>query len=66
MGCGPAADGQYVRTAWLAVNRFFKPQVIIPTHYGAFPESSSEADIRAVVGNDARVKFMKPGETRKF
>ena len=66
MGCGPAADGQYVRTAWLAVNRFFKPQVIIPMHYGAFPGSSSEADIRAVVGNDARVKFMKPGETRKF
>jgi len=66
MGCGPAADGQYVRTAWLAVNRFFKPQVIIPMHYGASPGSSSEADIRAVVGNDARVKFMKPGETRKF
>ena len=66
MGCGPAADGQYVRTAWLAVNRFFKPQVIIPMHYGAFPGSASEADIRAVVGNDARVKFMKPGETRKF
>jgi L-ascorbate metabolism protein UlaG (beta-lactamase superfamily) len=66
MGCGPAADGQYVRTAWFAVNRFFKPQVIIPMHYGAFPGSSSEADIRAVVGNDARVKFMKPGETRKF
>jgi len=35
-------------------------------HYGAFPGSSSEADIRAVVGNDARMKFMKPGETRKF
>jgi hypothetical protein len=35
-------------------------------HYGALPGSSSEADIRAVVGDDARVKFMKPGETRKF
>jgi len=66
MGCGPAADGQYVRTAWLAVNRYFKPQVVIPMHYGAFPGSSSEADIRAVVGSDPRVKFMKPGETRKF
>jgi L-ascorbate metabolism protein UlaG (beta-lactamase superfamily) len=66
MGCGPGADGQYVRTAWLAVNRYFKPQIVIPMHYGAFPKSSSEADIRAVVGNDPRVKFMKPGETRKF
>ena len=66
MGCGPVADGQYVRTAWLALNRYFKPQVVIPMHYGALPGSSSEADIRAVVGNDARVKFMKPGETRKL
>ena len=66
MGCGPAADKEYVRTAWLAVNRYFKPQVVIPMHYGAFPGSASEADIRAVVGNDSRVKFMKPGETREL
>src|SRR5215831_17182389 len=66
MACGAAADGQYVRTAWLAVNRYFKPQLVIPMHYGALPGSSSEADIRAVVGADRRVKFMKPGETRKF
>src|SRR5881275_3310850 len=66
MGCGAVADGQYARMAWLAVNRYFKPQVVIPMHYGALPGSSSEADIRAVVENDARVKFMKPGETRKF
>ena len=25
-----------------------------------------EADIRALVGDDARVKFIKPGETKKF
>src|SRR5690242_4009660 len=66
MGCGAVADGQYVRAAWLAINRYFKPQIVIPMHYGAFPGSSSEADIRQVVGSDSRVKFMKPGETRKF
>ena len=66
MGCGPVADGQYLRTAWLAVNRYFKPQVIIPMHYGAVRGSSSEADVRGVVGDDPRVKFMKPGETRTF
>jgi L-ascorbate metabolism protein UlaG (beta-lactamase superfamily) len=66
MGCGAVADGQYARMAWLAVNRYFKPQIVIPMHYGAMPGSSSEADIRAVVGNDPRVKFMKPGETRSF
>jgi len=66
MGCGAVAHEQYPRMAWLAVNRYFKPQVIIPMHYGALPGSSREADIRVVVGDDARVKFMKPGETRKF
>jgi L-ascorbate metabolism protein UlaG (beta-lactamase superfamily) len=65
MGCGAVAGGQYVRMAWLAVNRYFNPQVVIPMHYGALPGSSSEAEIRAVVGDDA-LKFMKPGETRKF
>jgi hypothetical protein len=35
-------------------------------HYGALPGSSTEADIRAVIGDDARAKFMKPGDTRKF
>ncbi|HEX5491571.1 MAG TPA: metal-dependent hydrolase [Candidatus Udaeobacter sp.] len=66
MGCGPPGHGDYVRAAWLAVNRYFKPQVVIPMHYGAFPGSASEADIRAVVGTDSRVKFMKPGERREF
>lgn len=66
MGCGAVADGQYARTAWLAINRYFKPQVVIPMHYGALPGSPSDADIREVVGSDPRVKFMKPGETRKF
>jgi L-ascorbate metabolism protein UlaG (beta-lactamase superfamily) len=59
MGCGTAADGQYARIAWLAVNRYFKPQVVIPMHYGALPGSSSEADIRAVARDDARVEFRK-------
>ena len=48
MGCGSAGDGQYARTAWLAVNRFFKPQVIIPMHYGALSGSLTEADIRTM------------------
>src|SRR5437660_11674683 len=42
------------------------PVDVATMHYGAFPGSLSEADIRVVAGNDARVKFMKPGATRKF
>src|SRR4029079_7239814 len=51
MGCGAVADGQYARMAWLAINRYFKPQVVIPMHYGALPGSPTEADIRSVVGD---------------
>ena len=35
-GMRRGADGQYAHMAWLAVNRYFKPQVVIPMHYGAF------------------------------
>ncbi|PYK52866.1 MAG: metal-dependent hydrolase [Verrucomicrobia bacterium] len=66
MPVGAAADGQSPRMAWIAVTRYFKPQVVIPMHYGALPGSSTEADLRAVFGKDPRVVFMKPGETKKF
>jgi L-ascorbate metabolism protein UlaG (beta-lactamase superfamily) len=66
MPVGAVADGQSPQMAWLAINRYFKPQVVIPMHYGALPGSATEADIRAATGKDARVIFMKPGETRKF
>ncbi len=66
MPVGAVADGQMPQMAWLAVNRFFKPQVVIPMHYGALPGSSSEAGLRKVFGDDPRVIFMKPGETKSF
>ena len=66
MPVGAVADGQSPRMAWIAVTRYFKPQVVIPMHYGALPGSSTEADLRAVFGKDPRVVFMKPGETKKF
>jgi L-ascorbate metabolism protein UlaG (beta-lactamase superfamily) len=52
--------------AWLAVTRYFKPEVVIPMHYGALPGSSTEEDRRKVFGKDPRVVFMKPGETKSF
>ena len=66
MPVGAAADGQSPQMGWLAVKRYFKPQIVIPMHYGALPGSSTEADVRAAVGKDPRVIFMKPGETKKF
>src|SRR6266508_2694773 len=66
MPVGAAADGQSQQVAWLAVKRYFKPQIVIPMHYGALPGSSTDADVRAAVGKDPRVIFMKPSETKKF
>jgi len=46
--------------AWLAVNRYFKPQVVISNALRRVTRVVERGDIRAVVGDDARVKFMKP------
>ena len=66
MNTGGKAYGQSPEVALLAVNRFFKPQVIIPMHYASLPTMSTEAEVRAAIGKDKRVQFMKPGETRNF
>ena len=66
MPVGAAADGQMPQMAWLAVTRYFKPDIVIPMHYGALPGSSTEADLRKVFGKDPRVVFMRPGETKTF
>jgi L-ascorbate metabolism protein UlaG (beta-lactamase superfamily) len=66
MPVGAVADGQMPQMAWLAVTRYFNPEVVIPMHYGALPGSSTEEDLRKVFGKDPRVVFMKPGETKSF
>jgi len=66
MPVGAVADGQMPQMAWLAVTRYFKPDIVIPMHYGALPGSSTEADLRKVFGKDPRVAFMRPGETKTF
>lgn len=66
MNTGGKAYGQSPTVALLAVNRFFKPQVIIPMHYASFAGMSTEAEVRAAIGQDKRVQFMKPGQTKNF
>jgi L-ascorbate metabolism protein UlaG (beta-lactamase superfamily) len=65
MPVGAAADGQSPQMGWLAVKRYFKPQIVIPMHYGALPGSSTEADVRAAVGKDPRVIFIKSGRDKE-
>lgn len=66
LNTGGKAYGQSPEVALLAVNRFFRPRVIIPMHYASMPTMSTEAEVRAAIGKDRRVQFMKPGETRNF
>ena len=66
MNVGGKAYGQSPTVALLAVNRYFKPQVIIPMHYASMPTMSSDAEVRAALEKDKRVQFMKPGQTNLF
>lgn len=66
MNVGGKAYGQSPEVALLAINRYFKPQIIIPMHYASLATLSTEAEVRAAIGKDRRIKFMKPGETRSF
>ena len=52
--------------AALAIKKYFKPDVIVPMHYGTFGILSDEAEVRQVLGGDNRVKMMQPGETAMF
>ncbi len=66
MNTGGKAYGQSPQVALLAINRFFKPQIIIPMHYASLPPMSTEAEVRAAIEKDKRVQFMKPGQTKNF
>jgi L-ascorbate metabolism protein UlaG (beta-lactamase superfamily) len=62
-----AGGGPYTqnpRVAALAMNKFFKPSVIVPMHFATFPVLASEADVRAAFSGDSRAVIMKPGESK--
>ena len=64
VGGGPYTEDP--KTAALAVSKYFRPQAIVPMHYATFPALATESDVRAAFKDDARLKVMKPGETRGF
>jgi L-ascorbate metabolism protein UlaG (beta-lactamase superfamily) len=63
-GGGPF--NQDPKAAALAIKKFFNPDVIIPMHYGTFGILSDEAEVKAVLGGDKRVKIMQPGDSAEF
>lgn len=66
MNTGGRAYGQSPAIALVAVNKYFKPEIIIPMHYASLPTLSTEAEVRAAIEKDRRVQFMKPGQTKIF
>jgi L-ascorbate metabolism protein UlaG (beta-lactamase superfamily) len=60
-GGGPY--NQDPETAALAIEKYFKPSVIIPMHYGTWPVLASEEAVKKAFAGDKRLKVMKPGET---
>jgi L-ascorbate metabolism protein UlaG (beta-lactamase superfamily) len=62
-----AGGGPYTQSpkvAALAMNKFFKPSVIVPMHFATFPVIATEAEVRGAFAGDARALIMKPGETK--
>ena len=53
-------------TAAFAVKKFWKPQHIVPMHFGTFPPLATEDDVKKAFAGDKRLAIMKPGETRVF
>jgi L-ascorbate metabolism protein UlaG (beta-lactamase superfamily) len=64
VGGGPF--NQDPKAAALALKKYFKPQVVVPMHYGTFGILAPESEVRAMFRGDSRVKMMQPGETAKF
>jgi L-ascorbate metabolism protein UlaG (beta-lactamase superfamily) len=63
-GGGPYTQDPMV--AALAIEKYFRPKVIVPMHFGTWPILATETEVRAAFEGDKRLAVMKPGETRGF
>jgi L-ascorbate metabolism protein UlaG (beta-lactamase superfamily) len=64
VGGGPY--GEDPATARLAIDKYFKPDVIVPMHYGTFPVLARQAEVDAAFGSDKRAVQMKAGDMKDF
>jgi L-ascorbate metabolism protein UlaG (beta-lactamase superfamily) len=60
VGGGPW--GMSAGTAALAVKKYFRPRLIVPMHFGTFPELADEAAVRKAFAGDARLRVLARGE----
>jgi L-ascorbate metabolism protein UlaG (beta-lactamase superfamily) len=66
IGAGGGPYGEDPATARLAIDKYFKPQVIVPMHFGTFPVLAQQPEVDAAFANDKRVVKMKAGDVRDF
>jgi L-ascorbate metabolism protein UlaG (beta-lactamase superfamily) len=66
MGVGGGPFTMDPRQAQLAINRYFKPQTIVPMHYGTFEGLATATDVRVRFAGDRRVTIMTPGQKLLF
>lgn len=66
IGVGGGPYGENPATARLAIDKYFKPDVIVPMHYGTFPALAQQPEVDAAFANDKRVVQMKGGDMKDF
>ena len=64
VGGGPYTQNPYM--AKIAIDKYFKPQTIIPMHYGTFEGLATAAEVRLRFRGDRRVTMMTPGQKLTF
>jgi len=63
-GGGPY--NQDPKIAALAIAKYFKPDTVIPMHYGTWDILAGEAEVKAELGGTAGIMFMEPGDSADF
>ncbi len=66
LGVGGGPYTMDPRVAQMAINKYFKPQVIVPMHYGTFPGLATPTDVKVRFAGDRRVHVMTPGQKLTF
>lgn len=67
VAAGGGRAGMDPDTALWAVRRWFRPQVIVPMHWGTLPPPfAQEADVRAAFATEGRTRILVPGRQVRF
>jgi L-ascorbate metabolism protein UlaG (beta-lactamase superfamily) len=66
LNAGGGYWGSDPKTAALEIQRYFKPEVVVPMHFGTLPQMAKAAEVRAAFAGDRRLVVMIPETTKRF